>query len=69
MPGSGAKQRRQALARQVFDLSQLGHTHRQIAEAVDLRDDQISTYVALGERLRSVQPKSDATDSAEGGKG
>ena len=55
MPGSGAQKRKQALARQVYNLSQQGLTHRQIAETVGLRHDQISTYVALGERLASLE--------------
>jgi hypothetical protein len=63
MSGSGAQKRKQALARQVYNLSQQGLTHRQIAEVVGLRDNQISIYVALGERLVSVQPSADMNNS------
>lgn len=54
MPGSGAAKRSAALARQVYKLSQLGHTHREIAEAVGKAPHQISNLVAKGERLASL---------------
>ena len=54
MSGSGARKRNQALARQVYDLSKLGYTHRKIAEVVGKQPHQISALVLLGERLKTV---------------
>lgn len=54
MSGSGAQKRSQALARQVHSLSALGHTHRQIAEAVGKQPHQIANLIAKGERLKSL---------------
>lgn len=58
MPGSGAQKRKQALARQVYDLSQQRLTHRQIAEVVGLEPHRVRAYVLLGERLRSIESHS-----------
>ena len=63
MPGSGAQKRSQALARQVHTLSELGHTHREIAEVVGKEPHQIANLIAKGERIKSLDAAHD-----EGGK-
>lgn len=54
MSGSGVKKRHQALALRAYNLSQKGLTHREIAALVEKKPEQISSLVAIGERLASL---------------
>ena len=55
MSGHGAEKRNQALARRVAKLAAQGWTHRNIAETVGKRPEQIKALVLLGERLMQAQ--------------
>lgn len=53
--GHGADQRNDALARQCAKLAAQGWTHRNIAETVGKRPEQIKNLILKGERLAQYQ--------------
>ena len=57
MPGSGARKRQHAEAIRAAHLAANGWTHRNIAELLGKRDDQIRALVLLGERLQFVDER------------
>lgn len=52
MSGSGAQKRNQVLAIRCAKLAAQGWSHRNIAEAVSKRPEQIKALILLGERLK-----------------
>jgi hypothetical protein len=52
MSGSGAIKRNHALALRVAKLASQGWTHRNIAETVGKKPEQIKALILLGERLK-----------------
>ena len=54
--GSGTIKRNQALALRVSKLAAQGWTHRNIAETVGKKPEQIKVLIILGERLQERKP-------------
>lgn len=52
--GHGADKRNQALAKQCAKLAAQGWTHRNIAEAVGKKPEQIKALILKGERLATL---------------
>ncbi len=55
MSGHGAHQRNQALAIQCAKLAAQGWTHRNIAEAVGKKPEQIKALILKGERIANYR--------------
>ena len=55
MAGKLATKRAHAEALRAAKLAGYGWTHREIAELIGKRDDQIKALIILGERLQQVQ--------------
>jgi hypothetical protein len=56
MSGSGAEKRNNVLAIRAAKLASQGWTHRNIAEAIGKRPEQIKALILKGERLAQVKP-------------
>ena len=56
MSGSGAEKRNNALAIRCAKLAAQGWTHRNIAETVGKKPEQIKALILKGERLKDVRP-------------
>lgn len=54
MPGSGAAKRKQADALRAYRASQEGMTHREIAELIGTKPDQVKSAIERGERIASL---------------
>lgn len=55
MPGAGSRKRTHADARRALSLKNQGLTTRQIADAMELRQERIKPLILLGERLAQVE--------------
>jgi len=62
MSGSGVLKRRQAEAMRAAKLAANGWTHRNIAELLGKRDEQIKALIILGERLQHAAPQGEKPD-------